>query len=249
MRLSLFSCLSVIASIFACAPAGAVQYWANNSEGWIDPPQMGGEGCGIATATTMIWWWQQQSGISLPGLTTWDQLFVDINGHFDSKPTFVHDALRYYLETHLPSVNYGDVVIQSPYLWKSTDYQGTSDYLRDYLSKGYLVGLDSNGHAINVWGGEFDDATGMVTKIWLTDPGPNAPDDTLEPWPAEWNDQGLYFVTRTETSDSSTVTQFSVRWLYAMKPIQGENVPEPASSMLALGGLCGLCLRRRRTTC
>ncbi len=111
------------------------------------------------------------------------------------------------------------------------------------------MGLDSNGHAVNVWGGEFDDTTGLVTKIWLTDPGPMAPDDTMELWLAEMNDEGLYFVTRTQTSGSTTVTQFSVRWLYAMKPVQTENVPEPPSSMLALGGLCWFCLRRRRLVC
>ncbi len=207
---------------------------------------MGGEGCGLATATTMIWWWQQQSGISLPGLSTWDQIHVDITGHFNSSATFVHDALRYYLTAHLPEVDYDDVVIQSPYLWKSPDYQGTSDYIKDYLEKGWLIGLDCNGHAVNVWGGEFDDVTGLVTKIWMTDPGPMAPDDTLELWPAEWNDKGLYFVIRTQTSGLSTEELFSVRWLYAMKPLQTENVPEPASSMLALGGLCWFCLRRRR---
>ncbi len=236
----------VIITAFAYAPAGAVQYWADNSENWVDNSQMGGEGCGLATATTMIWWWQQQSGISLPGLSTWDQIHVDITGHFNSSATFVHDALRYYLTAHLPEVDYDDVVIQSPYLWKSPDYQGTSDYIKDYLEKGWLIGLDCNGHAVNVWGGEFDDVTGLVTKIWMTDPGPMAPDDTLELWPAEWNDKGLYFVIRTQTSGLSTEELFSVRWLYAMKPLQTENVPEPASSMLALGGLCWFCLRRRR---
>lgn len=247
-------------AVLAALPAHAVTYWASGSnydEGWFDFGQSGSSGCGRATAASMIYWWQRESGLENPVHQTVDQICNVIENQFfvtddpATGGTFIHTGVRWYMNTYYPDVNLDDIFWQSPNFWGNTDAQRTSDYIKSCLSEGLLIGLDSSSHAQTVWGAEFDDQTGMITRIWITDPGLDSEQNSLEELEiSPFSSQGypLSFIKKIWREDGTGYDSQSmgVRWLYTLTPLAA--VPEPSAAFAVGAGMLFLaCVRRRRS--
>ena len=106
---------------------------------------------------------------------------------------------------HAPAkLREGDLLI-----YKAPAYDGSGDIsatLRHLLEKGYSVALGlrqydeaghellSGGHMVSLWGLEYDDAKGAVTRLYLTDS-----DDVVGTWPQ--HQKGLFAAECTPVPD------------------------------------------------
>ena len=94
-------------------------------------------------------------------------------------------------------------------IYKAPAYDGSGDIsatLRHLLEKGYCVALGlrqydeaghellSGGHMVSLWGLEYDDAKGAVTRLYLTDS-----DDVVGTWPQ--HQKGLFAAECTPVAD------------------------------------------------
>lgn len=194
-----------------------------------------------------------------PANETIAQILISIDLHYNDTwdpltgGTFVHDGIGWYMGEYYPNVDLDQIFWQSPTLWSPTTgvhytADKASQYIKDCLSKGLLVAVDSGSHASTLWGAEFDDDTGRITKVFVTDPSlePGVPEglDTWEVHPDSWNegnDLSFQKIIWNEDKTSSSSTNMGLRWLYTMTPM-----PEPSTSLLACLGLSLSCWRRRR---
>lgn len=142
------------------------------------------------------------------------------------------------------------------------DYRNsfTSDNIVSLVLQGCGVGLGvtddaaSFGHAITLWGLEYDSSTNAISRMWLTDS-----DD------AQYNfgQDGLFAVDVTTREDRLYIDTPDSNWytedenvyisnLFAINPAVSTEwgipsaVPEPGTATLSLLGLTGLLARRRR---
>ena len=143
------------------------------------------------------------------------------------------------------------------------DYRNTftSDNIVSLVMQGCGVGLGltddaaSFGHAITLWGLEYDSSTNAISRMWLTDS-----DD------AQYNNfgqDGLFAVDVTSRDNKLYISTPDSNWyaeeenvyisnLFAINPAVSTEwgiplaVPEPTSATLSLMLLAGLASRRRR---
>ncbi len=142
------------------------------------------------------------------------------------------------------------------------DYRSsvTSDNIISLVLQGCGVGLGvtddaaSFGHAITLWGLEYDSSTNAISRMWLTDS-----DD------AQYNfgQDGLFAVDVTTRDNKLYIDTPNSNWyreeeniyishLFAIDPAVSTEwgiplaVPEPGTATLSLLGLTGLLTRRRR---
>lgn len=143
------------------------------------------------------------------------------------------------------------------------DYRNTftSDNIVSLVLQGCGVGIglaqDNNskfGHAITLWGLEYDSSTNAISRMWLTDS-----DDAQY----NFNQDGLFAVDVTTRDDKLYIDTPYSDWytedenvyisnLFAINPAVSTEwgiplaVPEPGTATLSLLGLTGLLARRRR---
>lgn len=143
------------------------------------------------------------------------------------------------------------------------DYRNTftSDNIVSLVLQGCGVGIglakDNNskfGHAITLWGLEYDSSTNAISRMWLTDSDDaqyNFGQDGLFAVDVTTRDDKLYI----DTSDSDWYTEEEkvyISNLFAINPAVSTEwgiplaVPEPCTATLSLLGLTGLLARRRR---
>lgn len=143
------------------------------------------------------------------------------------------------------------------------DYRNsvTSDNIISLVLQGCGMGIalaqDNNskfGHAITLWGLEYDSSTNAISRMWLTDS-----DD------AQYNfgQDGLFAVDVTTRDNKLYIDTPNSNWyreeeniyishLFAINPAVSTEwgiplaVPEPGTATLSLLGLTGLLTRRRR---
>ncbi len=136
----------------------------------------------------------------------------------------------------------------------------TSDNIISLVLQGCGIGLGitddaaSLGHAITLWGIEYDDSTNAISRMWLTDS-----DDGQY----NFGQDGLYVVDVTTRDDKLYIDTPDSNWyteeenvyicnLFAINPAVSTEwgiplaVPEPTNATLSLLGLTGLLARRRR---
>ena len=143
------------------------------------------------------------------------------------------------------------------------DYRDTftSDNIVSLVLQGCGVGIglaqDNNskfGHAITLWGLEYDSSTNAISRMWLTDSDDaqyNFGQDGLFAVDVTTRDDKLYI----DTTDSNWYTKeenIYISNLFAINPAVSTEwgiplaVPEPGTATLSLLGLTGLLARRRR---
>ena len=143
------------------------------------------------------------------------------------------------------------------------DYRNTftSDNIVSLVLQGCGVGIglaqDNNskfGHAITLWGLEYDSSTNAISRMWLTDSDDaqyNFGQDGLFAVDVTTRDDKLYI----DTPDSNWYTEeknIYISNLFAINPAVSTEwgipsaVPEPGTATLSLLGLTGLLARRRR---
>lgn len=142
------------------------------------------------------------------------------------------------------------------------DYRSsvTSDNIISLVLQGCGMGLAitddaaSFGHAITLWGIEYDSSTNDISRMWLTDS-----DDAQY----AFGQDGLYAVDVTTRDNRLYINTPNSNWytkgeniyishLFAINPAVSTEwgiplaVPEPTPATLSLLGLTGLLARRRR---
>lgn len=136
----------------------------------------------------------------------------------------------------------------------------TSDNIISLVLQGCGMGLGitddaaSFGHAITLWGIEYDDSTNTISRMWLTDSDDgqyNFGQDGLYVVDVTTRDNKLYI----DTPDSNWYTEeenIYISHLFGIDPSVSTEwgiplaVPEPTTATLSLLALAGLSMRRRR---
>lgn len=143
------------------------------------------------------------------------------------------------------------------------DYRSsvTSENIISLVLQGCGMGLAitddaaSFGHAITLWGLEYDSSTNVISRMWLTDSDDgqyNFGQDGLYAVDVTTRDNKLYI----DTPDSNWYPEednIYISHLFGINPAVSTEwgiplaVPEPTTATLSLLGLLGLLARRRRT--
>lgn len=227
---------------------------------WATYKNAATEDIGGDTHAAVLWW---LTGVYIP--TNDEEADRSI---FAQEDTSVLPAFEgyYYGE-------YGDEMAPWPNydLWRweypledflCVDYRAsvTSDNIISLVLQGCGIGLGitddaaSFGHAITLWGVEYDDSTNAISRMWLTDS-----DDGQY----NFGQDGLYVVDVTTRDNKLYIDTPNSNWytegenvyisnLFAINPEVSTGwgiplaVPEPTTATLSLLGLTGLLARRRR---
>lgn len=162
--------------------------------------------------------------------------------------------------------------IMSMFQYDFTDAAVYSSVLCNLLDQGYGIAMSiagtlpggiRYGHAITLWGAEVDPQTGILSKIWITDPddGANGQDPGLVSLTCSLK-QGSTGKTQYITFESDSLTDGKQQYplneavldqfyavnsnIYSWPAPNGLKAPEPATGLLSLLGLVALGARRRR---
>lgn len=261
---------AAVAAFLPTEASGAtVQYWAAGSSlsgGWVDPSQQGNNMCAPTTALTMIYWWQNQISekYQLPSGVCREvhELTAYYSEAYNNTSQWIDTALKRYFTDKFDDGAELYSSVHDKYRSYGNDAAALSDYIRKNLEAGYICGLASGNpttgvgsHACTLYGAEFDEDTGLMTKAWIADPSYYALNNALDVWAVSVNSDSndLVFSQRYESSGEVVVSQFSLIQVDVLKHDVDLSdflvplIPEPSAfGLLAGAGVLAFAAVRRR---
>lgn len=192
----------ILAFAFVCANPllATTQYWAqgvNKDSGWGQDYQQVGDYCWSHVSAALIWWWQKNS-TNLPqsnAPTTEEDILKAFMSNFKSEGKHIDPALSWYFSTYYPTLNYSAIHQRVDMYNVTHTHKDVSNIYYDLLNgKGVPIGITYYGHAITIWGAEFE-SRDYITKIFGTDSNNGSPVGTLEEYMSNfvfYNGNALY---------------------------------------------------------
>lgn len=252
------------------------ELWATGvtqSSGWTYTPGYGSGYCWASVCTDMLFHWQNelQKTYELP--LNVPKTASDINraliDAFPNTPGYwVREGIKWYTETYFPTLQLPMADVQpkpySPYATEWCDEDNLEAFsarlLRvfEYGEGPIALGLANFRHTITLWGAQFNDSTGLLEKIWVTDTtaGNNLQERLVWDIPEELrNDYKGYSILFGTEGTSGSISwddiPLSLDYLTTrLKDLNGNTptslIPEPVTASLSLWGFGLLTLRRRR---
>lgn len=131
-------------------------------------------------------------------------------------------------------IEYKDIYVtiyNNYYIWgNGTDYLGTerlkifSDIVVETFSHGMAglvinlnANLTSSSHAVTLWGYEIDNATGLLTRVWITD----SDDLTTEPKDKLLNEYSVSIGDGKSSIKLTGDTRYGACWIVSIHPFSG----------------------------
>ena len=213
------------------------QTYVNSNQLWND----GGD-----PASALNWW---ISGVYAPATEAeWERYYAE--KFKEELPLTLAVTNGYYFDQYgLTSHNLSDFIFDACFYGWSKDSGAVVDF-KELFESGACISLticfpDANiGHAITLWGVEYDE--GELTRLWLTD------SDDYD------DDPGLFWADVTLDKDGRTIyfdaddlypEKTYIAAVYSLDPKESatwQMIPEPGTATLSLLALAGLATRRRR---
>ncbi|MDO4527735.1 MAG: PEP-CTERM sorting domain-containing protein [bacterium] len=215
-----------------------------------------------------IQWWV--SGVYTP--LNYDESLRSIYGIGNSTILNSFDGYyhnRYQLNFYYDVWPFLEVESRPPYGDTTNYLAGIGDDLLELVGKGCGVGLSIGNdagklaHALTLWGIEYDEISGDITKFWLTDSDDEQFNFNMDGLftVAVTEKNGKLYINTTENDWYATDNDVFVNGVFAINPDYSDtwgiplartlltlSIPEPSTAALSLLALAGLAARRRRGT-
>jgi len=253
-----FSVLSfLVCAIAPTLSAATVQYWAtgvSKSGGYQSVAQGGSLYCWAATSSNILAHYfssASERGISVSASapTSSADIFSWFQSNFPNQGNQVDTGLEEYISKNGSYFNGNapTVVDSGSFISSQDGGVAQSKIFIEALSHGSPVGISyklgtSISHAVTVWGIEYDNATNIVSKIWVTDSsGSNnglfefVARNIQRPASGEYSGGYLLF-EETVDPDSGSTSQSGGYRITGLTWLKLPEIPEPS----ALGFLAGM---------
>lgn len=259
------------------SPLSAEQLWATGvtqSSGWTYTAGAGTGYCWAAVCTNLVLHWQNELAkkyeLPLNVPTTQNDIrnaFINESGF--SAGYWVRDGIQWYIEKYFPTLqlpmpelpDIKDLNTHASEWCQEYSLSVFSTRIREILKAGEPIGMGLRNmiHANTIWGAQFNDDTGLLEKIWVTDTAGGT--GSIEEWlvqaiPEELQETyyGYQVWFGQEGSGGSyswgDIPDYLDYLTTDIKDLSGKTptslIPEPATASLSLLALGMLALRRRR---
>jgi len=252
-----------VLSLLVCASAptlsaATVQYWAtgvSKSGGYQSVAQGGSLYCWAATSSNLLAHYfssASERGISVSASapTSSADLFSWFQANFPNQGNQVEIGLNKYISENGSYFNGNEpsVVDSGSFINSQDGGVAISNIFIEALSQGSPVGISYNlgtpiSHAVAAWGIEYDNATNIVSKIWMTDSSgdtdgliefvaKNTPSQTIG---NQFYPGGYLLFEETVDPETGSTTQSGGYRIFRMTWLKPPEIPEPS----ALGFLAG----------
>jgi hypothetical protein len=206
--------------------------------------------CWAAAASNILAW----GGWGTTDFTTEDEIWQDFQDHWTDEGGLMGLGWNWWFNgvnpaqglpgwsqidvpgggNHFPGLNFYD------YFHRTGNDRLAMSAIDQYLHEGYGVAVaiyGPGGHALTVWGYEYDDLTGEYTGLIFSDS-----DDYMS---TDGSIRNLWLASLSYAG-SRWYIGGSSWYIGEVQALEGSAVPEPGTILLLLGGLFGLALSARK---